>query len=222
MPRAASARVQSMASAGPGRLIRSISRSRATTSATERASASDASGARRRMIATSRSSVRVVDPVVEAPALEGVVQLAGAVGGQHHDRRLLGRDRADLRDRHRGVGEHLEQEGLELLVGPVQLVHQQHRPGSRAHRAQQRPLDQELRAVELGGAAARGRAGRPGSSGRRGAGASSPTRTAPGRRRCPRSTGAGSARRPARAPASARSRSCPRPARPPAAAAGGA
>ena len=83
------------------------------------------------------------------------MQLPGAVGGQHHHGRLLGRHGADLGDRHGRVGEHLEQEGLELLVGAVQLVHQQHRAGPRAHRAQQRPLHQELRPVELGGAAGR-------------------------------------------------------------------
>ena len=34
--------------------------------------------------------VGVLDPVVEAAPLEGVVHVAGAVGGEHHDRRRVG------------------------------------------------------------------------------------------------------------------------------------
>ena len=61
-----------------------------------------------------------------------------------------GRDRADLRDRHGELREDLEQERLELVVGPVELVDQQDGAGAGADRAQQRPLDEELRAVEVG------------------------------------------------------------------------
>ena len=42
---------------------------------------------------------RVADPVVQAAPLQRVVQLAGAVRGEHDERRALGPDRADLRDR---------------------------------------------------------------------------------------------------------------------------
>ncbi len=42
---------------------------------------------------------RVVDPVVQAAALERVVQVAGAVRREHDDRRMRGRQRADLGDR---------------------------------------------------------------------------------------------------------------------------
>ena len=69
---------------------------------------------------------RVPDPVVDAAPLERVVQLAGAVRRQDHDRALLRRDRADLGDRDLEVGEQLEQERLELAVGAVDLVDQQH------------------------------------------------------------------------------------------------
>ena len=69
---------------------------------------------------------RVVDPVVEAAALERVVQLARAVGGQHHDRRRRGAHGAELGDRDLVGRQHLEQERLELVVGPVDLVDQQH------------------------------------------------------------------------------------------------
>ena len=89
---------------------------------------------------------RVVDPVVEAPALQGVMKLPRPVGGDDHDRRLLRPDGADLRDGHLEVGEHLQEEGLELVVRPVDLVDQEHRlvPGTR--RLEQRTLHQELRA----------------------------------------------------------------------------
>ena len=40
---------------------------------------------------------------------------------------MYGDLRAELGDRHRRVGEHLEQERLELVVGAVDLVDQQHR-----------------------------------------------------------------------------------------------
>src|SRR5450755_1593459 len=71
--------------------------------------------------------VRVGDPVVQAPALERVVQVPGPVGGQHGDRRqdrLLG---AELGDGDGRLGQQLEQERLELVVGAVDLVDEQHR-----------------------------------------------------------------------------------------------
>ena len=54
-------------------------------------------------------------------------------------------DGAELRDRHLEIGQHLEQERLEGLVGAVELVDQQHRRAGRVglERLQQRPLDQE-------------------------------------------------------------------------------
>ena len=56
-----------------------------------------------------------------------------------------GRDRAELGDRDLEIGEHLEQEGLERLVGAVELVDQQHRrpAGIGLQRLQQRAADQE-------------------------------------------------------------------------------
>ena len=60
-----------------------LHRAAATCAASEPAAA----GTRRRMISATRSAVRVADPVVEAAALERVVQVAGAVGGEHGDRR---------------------------------------------------------------------------------------------------------------------------------------
>jgi hypothetical protein len=87
--------------------------------------------------------------VVEAAPLERVVQLAGAVGGQDDQRRALRADRAHLGDADLEIGEHLEQERLELVVGPVHLVDQQHGVVTGPDRLQQRPFQQELRAEQL-------------------------------------------------------------------------
>ena len=60
-------------------------------------------------------------------------------------------DRADLRDRHAGLRQQLEQERLEVVVGAVDLVDQQHR-GPRAgvlERAQQRAADQVVGAEQV-------------------------------------------------------------------------
>jgi hypothetical protein len=91
----------------------------------------------------------MVDPVVEAPALQRVVQLAGTVRRDHDGGRRCRDDLSDLRDRHRELREDLQQERLELVVGPVELVDQQHRLVPGADRGQQRPLDQELRPEQV-------------------------------------------------------------------------
>ena len=51
---------------------------------------------------------------------------------------------------HREVRQDLEEERLELVVGAVELVHEQDGPGAGANRPQQGPLDEELRPVQLG------------------------------------------------------------------------
>src|SRR5271165_6695460 len=89
---------------------------------------------------------RVADPVVEAAPLQRVVQFPGPVGGEHHERRALRLDRADLGDADLEVRQHLKQEGLELVVGPVDLVDQQYGLIAGPDRLQQRPFQQELRA----------------------------------------------------------------------------
>ncbi len=79
------------------------------------------------------------------------MHLAGAVGGQDHDRRLRRLDRAKLWHGDLKIAERLEQERLERFVGAVQLVDQQHRRAVfvRAHRLQQRTFDQKVRAEKL-------------------------------------------------------------------------
>ncbi len=82
--------------------------------------------------------------MIEAAALQRVVDLARAVRGDDHDRRLGGPDGAELRHRHLEVGQHLEQEGLEGLVGAVELVDEQDRRAALVglKRLQKRALDE--------------------------------------------------------------------------------
>ena len=76
--------------------------------------------------------VGVVQVQVEAAPLERLGQLAGRVGGEHDERPAYGRDRAELGDRHLEVREHLQQQPLDLDVGLVDLVDEQHRRLARA------------------------------------------------------------------------------------------
>src|SRR4051794_28854776 len=68
---------------------------------------------------------RVVQPQVQAAALERLGQLARVVGGEQHDRVGTGLDPPELGDRDLEVAQQLEQHRLELLVGLVDLVDQQ-------------------------------------------------------------------------------------------------
>src|SRR5258706_1533239 len=97
--------------------------------------------------------VGVVDPVVEAAPLHRVVDLARAVGGDDHDRRLGGAQGADLGDGDLPVGQHLQQVGLERLVGAVELVDEQHRRGAglALERARERPPHEEALRVDVRG-----------------------------------------------------------------------
>src|SRR5699024_4885593 len=90
---------------------------------------------------------RVVDPVVEAATLQGVVQVARAVRGQYDDRRGRGGHGPELGDAHLGGGEHLEQEGLELVVRAVDLVDEQE-GGAALEGGQYRPGEQEAFVVQ--------------------------------------------------------------------------
>ena len=92
---------------------------------------------------------RVPDPVEEAATLERVVQLARPVGGEDDGGPPLGVDRADLGNRDLEVGENLEQERLELLVGAVDLVDQEYHGLLALDRLEQRAADQELAPEQL-------------------------------------------------------------------------
>src|SRR5258707_10947626 len=80
--------------------------------------------------------------MIEAAAAQRVGQLAGAVRGQHHMRYRGRRNRSELRDRDLKIRQQFEQERLELVVGTVDLVDQQHRRRGPPDRGQQRPFQQ--------------------------------------------------------------------------------
>ena len=88
------------------------------------------------------------------------MQLARAVRREHHERPPPRGHRPQLGDRDREVGEELEQERLELVVGAVDLVDQQHDVAVGLERLEQRPAQQELAAEQLA------RAPRPASAAR--------------------------------------------------------
>ena len=97
----------------------------------------------------SRSAVGIIDPVIDAAAPQRLVQIARPVRGQHHDRPLGGAHRAALGNGNLEVGQEFEQEGLELLVGAIDLVDQQHGRVRRAQRREHRTLDQEALAIDV-------------------------------------------------------------------------
>ena len=70
--------------------------------------------------------VGMFEPVIETAPLERVVHVAGAVGREHHQRWYCGADLAEFGDGDRVFVEHLEQERLEFVVGPVDFVDEQH------------------------------------------------------------------------------------------------
>ena len=86
----------------------------------------------------------VADPVEETAPLEGVVELTRPVRRQDDDRAPVRLDRPDLRDRDLEVGEHLEEEGLELVVRAVDLVDEEDDRLLALDRLEERPADQEV------------------------------------------------------------------------------
>src|SRR5438034_335523 len=60
-----------------------------------------------------------IDIEMQAPPLQRVRHLAGVVAGEDDDRHVPRFERTELRHAHLEIGEHLEQEGLELAVGFV-------------------------------------------------------------------------------------------------------
>jgi hypothetical protein len=90
--------------------------------------------------------IGIADPVVEAAALQRIVNFAGAVRGDDDDRRMGRLHGAELGDGDLVVGQRLEEKRLEGLVGAIELIDQQHRSavGIGLERLQQRPLDQEV------------------------------------------------------------------------------
>ena len=70
--------------------------------------------------------IGIGDPVIDAAPAQRLVQVARAVRGEDHHRAFGRAQRAALGDRDREVGEEFEQERLELVIGAVDFVDQQH------------------------------------------------------------------------------------------------
>ena len=85
----------------------------------------------------------------ESATLQCVMELARPVGREDHCRLAAGADGAELGNRDLEVGEHLEEKCFELLVGPVDLVDQEHDGLVGVDRLEQRPPDQELGPEQL-------------------------------------------------------------------------
>src|SRR3954453_14255381 len=93
--------------------------------------------------------LRVVQPEVEAAPLERLGELARVVGGQQHHRTRARLDAPQLGDGDLEVREDLQQHGLELLVGLVDLVDEQHDRLLRGDRRHERAGEQELLAEDV-------------------------------------------------------------------------
>ena len=77
------------------------------------------------------------------------MEFACAIGRQDHDGPGLGTDRAHLGNGDLEVAQEFEQECLELVVGPIDLVDEQHTAVTRAHGLEQRAFKEEAGAEEI-------------------------------------------------------------------------
>ena len=95
---------------------------------------------------------RVVDPLVEAAAADGVVHLARAVAGEDDDGGCGGADGAEFGDGDLVVGEEFEEEGLEWFVGAVEFVDEEDGGGlGRVDGAEEGAFLEELAAEDAAG-----------------------------------------------------------------------
>ena len=80
------------------------------------------------------------------------MKVAAAVGGQHRHGGALRGECTEFGNRHRCLTEELQQQCLELVVGTVDLVDEQHRLGwsDVAHAGQDRPVHQVGLGVQIG------------------------------------------------------------------------
>jgi hypothetical protein len=94
---------------------------------------------------------RMLDPVVQASPLQSIVDIACAVRGDDDDRRLVGVEGAELGNGHRIIGKDLQEQRLELVVRPVDLIDEENgrRPLPGRDRSEHRAAHQESLAVQL-------------------------------------------------------------------------
>ena len=93
-------------------------------------------------------NIRILQIEVGASPPQGLPQGSGPVGGQHHKGDGFRPHRPRLGDGHLHFAEQLQQERLELLVGFVDLVNEQHHRLLGPDRPQQGPLQQVFVAEE--------------------------------------------------------------------------
>jgi hypothetical protein len=94
----------------------------------------------------------MLHPVIERAPLQRVVDVTRPVRGQDDDRPGRRADRSELGNRHRVLRQKLQQEGLELIVGSIDLVDQEHRPGlvgTRGERPEKWTADEKALTVDL-------------------------------------------------------------------------
>ncbi len=68
---------------------------------------------------------REINPVIQAPTPQGIVNLACAVGCNNHHRRLPRFHSANLRNSNLEVGKQFEQICLKLFVAAIQFIYEQ-------------------------------------------------------------------------------------------------
>ena len=151
---------------------------------------------------------REVDEEVETAPQQRLGQVAGAIRREHDHRPVPRRHRSQLGNRHLEIAQHLEQEGLELGIGLVDLVDQQHHAAWRRQGAQQRPLEQIVGARRCRARRRPTAAPRRDPPGCAAAASGSSTRRAHVIRRGPRSTAGGGGRSAASRPGPCPARSC--------------
>ncbi len=71
-------------------------------------------------------SIGIIDPMIQAAAPDRVMHFPRTVRRHYHHRRDLRPDRAKFRNADLKVGQNLQQEGFERLIGAVEFVDQQH------------------------------------------------------------------------------------------------
>ncbi len=87
---------------------------------------------------------RIVDKMIQAAALERIVQLANTVGRNNDNGLVLGLHRAHFRYGDLEIGKYFKQKGLELLISPVNLIDQEHHLFLAAHGLKQWPGDEKF------------------------------------------------------------------------------
>ena len=150
---AASARHQSIVSATPGALNKSSVAQPVHERDGARLQLGAGLGRARRDDREFHVTFGIADPLIQAAALQRVVNLPRAVRRHHDERRPLRAHRAVLRYRHLEIRQQFKQERFERLVGAIDFIDQQHAPRARVQRIghqrlQQRALQQELAPVQ--------------------------------------------------------------------------